>query len=293
VQTAGTITVTAALAPASYSPPSTAQTTIVGSTSATDIALLQGRQSIAQGAVLDVPLTARVLANGAPAAGRTVNFSITAGSATLSAASATTASDGYATTTLRLRPMTNDVQVSACVAPGNNPCRSFTFTAVRSNLLRVEPVSGAAQALRGGENFQPVVLRVTDSGSPPKAVRGASVMYSAVDMRIDHATFTSTGDDTIAGNFPAPVLLGSAQGAVVSDAAGLVSWTPPALAIGDYEVHGTAVVGTTSSIKFEVQVIGRVGQTSNPQPGKIAAVRNMRAVHAPPTGRADAPTPNA
>jgi hypothetical protein len=83
VQATGTITLTAALAPASYSPASTAQATIVGTISATDIALVQARQSIAQGASLDVPLTARVLANGSPVGGKTVNFSITTGSATL------------------------------------------------------------------------------------------------------------------------------------------------------------------------------------------------------------------
>jgi hypothetical protein len=266
VQAASTITVTAVLAPASYSPPSTAQTTVVGSSSATDIALLQARQSIAQGASLDLPLTARVLANGSPVAGKTVNFSITAGSATLSAASATTGSDGYATTTLRVHPMSNDVQVSACVAPGNNPCRSFTFTAVRNSLLQVEPVSGTAQAVLGSEVFQPFVARVTDGGSPAKPVRGASVTFSALDLRVDPATFTQSGDDTITGNFPAPVLLGSAQAAAVSDADGLASWTPPRLSAGDYSVKGLATAGSGSSVGFAIEVFARASQGTQSQP---------------------------
>ena len=257
---------TAALAPASYSPPSTAQTTIVGSSSASDIALVQARQSIAQGASLDLPLTARVLSNGSPVAGTTVNFSITTGSATLSAASATTASDGYATTTLHLHPMSNDVQVSACVAPGNNPCRSFTFTAVRATLLQVEPVSGTAQAVLGSEVFQPFVARVTDGGSPAKPVRGASVTFSALDLRVDPTTFTQSGDDTITGNFPAPVLLGSAQATAVSDGDGLASWTPPRLSAGDYSVKGLATAGGGSSVGFAIEVVGRAIQNTQSQP---------------------------
>jgi hypothetical protein len=284
VQAAGTLTVTATLAPASYSPPATAQTTIVGTSSSTDITLVAGRQSIAQGAVLDLPLTARVLTSGTPQTGKTVNFFITAGSATLSGASAITASDGYATTTLHLNPMTSDVQVSACVAPGNSPCRTFMLTAARPTHLRVEPVSGTTQVLRAGEAYQPVVVRVTDDASPPHAVRAAAVTFSSITERVDEDVFTATGDETIAGNFAMPILLGSAQAIVASDANGLANWTPPTQAVSDFEVEGSASVASGASVSFEMEVLGRASQGQSQGQKSGAAIANSAGANAASEG---------
>ena len=61
------------LAPASYTAPQQVQTTLLGVSSALDLALASPFAWIAQGATVDVVLTVRVLSNGIPLAGRTAN----------------------------------------------------------------------------------------------------------------------------------------------------------------------------------------------------------------------------
>ena len=70
------------------------QTTLVGRESALDIALAPQTTSIMQGASVNLALTARVLSNGFPLSGSTVNFQVFKGSAGLSASSVTTNSNG-------------------------------------------------------------------------------------------------------------------------------------------------------------------------------------------------------
>jgi hypothetical protein len=48
------------------------------------------------------------------------------------------------------------------------------------SLLRLENVSGSQRAILVGQSFQPVVVRVTDSASPPNPVVGASVLYQSM-----------------------------------------------------------------------------------------------------------------
>jgi len=62
----GAMTITAQLAPASYSSPRQVQTTVVGEELPLDIALVPQDVSVAQGATVNVGLTARVLSDGAP-----------------------------------------------------------------------------------------------------------------------------------------------------------------------------------------------------------------------------------
>ena len=88
--TAGTMTITAQLAPASYSPAKQIQTTLFASNSSVDISLSSPSVWIAQGATVDVALSAKVLASGVGSSGRTVNYSITQGTGTLSSTTATT-----------------------------------------------------------------------------------------------------------------------------------------------------------------------------------------------------------
>jgi len=61
----GTATITATLAPASYSPPKLVQTVISGNATASDLSLFSPRVWVAKGATVDVPLTARLLSSGA------------------------------------------------------------------------------------------------------------------------------------------------------------------------------------------------------------------------------------
>src|SRR5207248_485268 len=70
----GASTITASLAPASYSPPKSKQTTLVGTESALDLAAVEPTRWVAQGATVDVPLTVQVLSNGVPQDNTIINF---------------------------------------------------------------------------------------------------------------------------------------------------------------------------------------------------------------------------
>jgi len=94
-------------------------------------------------ATADVPLTARLLSNGAPISGKSISFHVLLGSGTPSPATATTDANGYARSTLHLSSLNADVQGSACLLPANNPCQTFYVASVASSLLKLENVSGS------------------------------------------------------------------------------------------------------------------------------------------------------
>ena len=252
VLTAGVITITAQLAPASYSPANQVQTTLLGTSSSLDIALVPQIAHIAQGAFANISLMARVLSNGSPLSGQTVNFALMKGLGTLSSSSVATNSNGYAGTTLQLSSMTGDVQVRACVAPGNSPCLTFYGTAVPTSGLQLWPVAGGSQMALEGQSFQPVIVQVTDLSTPPNPVQGVSVVFQSIVERSGSGSSTSGGDTTITQN-PTPIILVSSQTVVVSDVNGLASFQPTTGGFaGPLEVLGTATAGT-SNVQFEFQ----------------------------------------
>src|SRR5437773_1680580 len=75
----GAMTVIAKLAPATYPVPQQVQVVLVGTSSQLDLSLLTPSVWIAQGATVTLPLSARVLSNGSPVTGSTVNYQITQG----------------------------------------------------------------------------------------------------------------------------------------------------------------------------------------------------------------------
>lgn len=255
VLTAGVMTITVQLAPASYPSPSQVQTTLLGTSSALDIALVPQMTSILQGASVNVPLTARVLSNGLPLDGSTVNFQILKGSAQLSTPTGTTNSHGYASTILDISSMAGDVLVSACVAPGNSPCVSFAGTSVPASVLQLQPVAGSPQLLPAQQAFQPVVVRVTDSSAPPNPVLGASVVFQYTGERAGgDSTIISAGDTNIY-NDPNPLILFSGQSVAQSDVNGLANWLPSTAGYdGDVAILGTATAGT-QQVQFALQAL--------------------------------------
>jgi hypothetical protein len=130
VLTAGTINITAQLAPASYSPPKQVQTVLSGISSPLDISLSSPTIWVAQDATLDLLLSVKVLVNGVGAPGHTVNFTVMQGMAILTATSAPTNANGLSTTTLRLQTLNAQVQVRASVGSQNTSCRIFNIFAV-------------------------------------------------------------------------------------------------------------------------------------------------------------------
>jgi len=272
VLSAGVMTISAVLAPASYTAPQQVQTTLLGVSSALDLVLASPFAWIAQGATVDVVLTSRVLSNGIPLAGRTVDYQLMKGSATFSATTTSTDNNGYSTTTLTLPALAGDVQVSACVQPGNRPCQSFYATAVPASSLRLEPVSGSVQVVSVGQNFQPVTVRVTDTSLPPNPVRAANVIFNSVVTRPSHdAPILTTGETIITRN-PVPIILSASQASVPSDARGLAAIQP---STGGLQ-RSTLILGTskagTSTLQFALQSLSPV----NPAIGSVRRVGSAR-----------------
>jgi hypothetical protein len=248
---AGVVTINAVLAPASYSSPKNVQATVSAQTSALDIALLSPSRWVAQGATVDTILTARVLSYGSPLSGKTVNFQVMMGSAVLTATSATTNTTGYASTTVKLQNLASQVQVSACIAPSNSPCARYPLNvyAVPLSSLRMQAIAGSAQLVPVGQTFQPVVVRITDSATPPNPVLGATVTFWSIVCRPDNDVFEETG-----GERGMPVILASAQNVVLSDVSGLASVVPGSLGVaGPVEVEISANAGLTAIQNFEAE----------------------------------------
>ena len=249
----GAISITATLAPASLGTAKQVTATVVGTESALDLALVSQYRYLATGTSTGVGLTARLLSNGSGKSGSTISFQVLKGAGSLSPAAATTDSNGYGSTTLTVSGISSDVWVSACVAPNNVPCQTFYLTAVPQSSLKLEAVSGGGQLLRVGQAFQPVVVRVTDSASPPNLVQGVGVTFQLITFEPDNdAPFEAPGESG-GGDYPQRVILAQSSASSVSDANGMVSVQPSAGAIsGPVEIEITAT-GGNSTLEFEVE----------------------------------------
>jgi hypothetical protein len=217
----GVATITATLAPGVYNPAQSVSATLNATESASDLGVLTPYLWIAQGATLHVPITAVVMSNGAPQNRATVNFTMASGSGTLNATSAQTDSKGNATVLLFLSQFASEVQVNACLAPSNAPCQQIYAIPVPLSQLNLEPVAGAGQ-ISDGRTFQPLVVRVVDSATPPQPVLAAPVTFLTTILRPGGAP-PGSGD----GINPAmPVILKVSQLTVSSDVNGLASLIP-------------------------------------------------------------------
>jgi hypothetical protein len=247
----GSSTLTATLAPGAYPSSKLVSTTIVGTEASLAIGLTSPYSWVVAGGSVTIPLTARVMDDATPLGGDGVNFTVALGSGTLSTSSAVTNNSGYASVTLTLTNVAAQVQVSACVAPADSPCQSFFVTPVAPSLLNLWPVAGAAQAVTFGQPFQPVIVRVTDSASPPDSVLGAVVAFQTTVMR--PAGSAPAGGSS--GGTPAlPVILSVSQTTVQSDANGMARLTPSTGGFsGPLEVQVSATAGTSAAVQNILQ----------------------------------------
>jgi hypothetical protein len=236
---------------------------------------------IAQGASVSVPLTAVVVDLGAPKSGVTVNFTIAQGSGSLSALSAVTNSSGYASVTLSLTSFAANVQVSACVGPGNNPCQTVYGNAVAAAMLNLQAVTGAGQVITGTA-FAPLAVRVTDSSTPPNPVLAASVLFQSTLLRPAGNGLTSPPGDPTITQTGMPVILSASQSTVQSDVNGLVSLIPTAGSFtAPLEIQIQVSAGTTASLQGEMEIIqandssGNTSSTLSPWQGSVPARRRL------------------
>jgi len=281
----GVTTVTAALAPASYTPPKTVQVSIGGTSSAKDLALFSPKVWVIQGTTLDILFTARLLSNGVPLSGQALNWNIGIGSGTLTPANAATDGSGYGRSTLHVSQLAGDVQGTACVAPGNAPFQTFYVINVLPSALKLQRVSGSFQTIRVGQAFQPISVRVTNSANPPNPVTGVAVSFQSMIFLPDADEPIETSGDDGSSQHAMKVLLGSSLTTLVSDGNGLVSLP---VSTGGFsrplEVEITASAGTATPLQFELPMLpaitptpgGSTGRARRPAPatGRSAAERS-------------------
>ncbi|MGA6988384.1 MAG: hypothetical protein WBZ01_20175 [Terriglobales bacterium] len=243
----GPSTITIALAPASYSPPQSQQATLVGTSTTLDLAAVAPTRWVGQGATIAVPLTVEALDLGVPQANVAVNFVVTQGTAALSSASATTIGSGFATVTAQLTNQNSSVQVSACVAPNNVPCQTFTLFSTPPSMWALETVSGSLQFVPIGQVFQPLVMRVTDGSSAANPVLGVTVAFATTLARVSQ----NSNENEL------PVLLGSSQAQVVTAQNGLAFIVPSAGSVGPCDVFIAASAGV-SIAQFQLESLAPI-----------------------------------
>ena len=252
---AGAANLTATLAPGVYTPSKSVSATLNANESASDIGVLTPNQWIAQRATLSVPLTTRVVSNGTPQNNVTVNFTSDA-SGTLNAASAQTNASGYATVMLSLTQFATMFRVVACVA-NTATCQTFVGTPVAASALRLLPVAGGGQVSTGAA-FQPVIVRVTDSSSPPNPVLGAAVTFLTTVLRPGGTAPGDGGGETKSGNPAMPVILKVIQSSAASDVNGLANIVPSSSGFsGPLEVDVAVTAGISASLDYPCRSLRR------------------------------------
>jgi hypothetical protein len=278
----GNAAITATLAPGVYSSAASVSATMTATSSASDIGVNTPYLWVAQGASVSVPVGAWVVSQGKPQTGVTVNFAIAQGSGSLSAASAVTNSNGYASVTLTLTNFTASVQLTACVAPGNNPCQTIYGNAVAAAMMNLQAVAGAGQVVTGTA-FQPVTVRVTDSSTPPNSVLAATVLFQSTVLR------PAGNDLTLAPGAPTvtqpgmPVILSASQSTAQSDANGLASFVPSVGSLtGPLEIELQVSAGLTAVLQNELETFpagssGNTSPTFSPWRGSVPAPAWVRA----------------
>jgi len=130
------MTVTAKLAPATYPTPQQCRSRLSEHLRSSTCLCSNPSVWIVQGATLTLPLNARVLSNGRPVSGTTVNYQVTAGAGTLSSAAAQTDANGKVSEPAGeffVCPPSGTV----CVASGNSSCQVFNATVVPVSSLQV------------------------------------------------------------------------------------------------------------------------------------------------------------
>ena len=276
----GAASVTATLAPGVYSPAKSVTATVNAIGSSSDIAAVMPNLRISQGASVTLPLTVRAVSNGAPRTGIQINYAVMTGSGTLGAASATTNSTGYATVNLTVSQIAAETKVSACVAPGNAPCAIFYADPVPPSQQKLQPVSGSGQ-VSTGQSFQPIIVRVTDSATPPNVVIAAPVLFQSTVVR-PGGTSPGVGDgETNPVNPSQPVILQAAQSTAMTDVNGFASIVPSRSSFSPpLEVDVWVTAGTSALLDFPLQVLPAVAAGGSPsvtssQPA-VTPIRNPR-----------------
>ena len=218
VTAAGTFTITA-----SISTGASVQAAVIGIVYALDISLPVAQAWAASNSSGAIALSAVVVGNGQLLPGRTVNFQVLSGTATLAAASSVTDSTGTASTQVNINQLSSNVIVSACVGPDNTVCRNFTIRWVSVANLQLSKIAGDYQTITVGQTFSAIRVRVTDSSSTPNPVAAVPVQFLVTAFRVPVESHTRWNGESGTTNPIQPVVMSSSISTQTSDANGSVS----------------------------------------------------------------------
>ena len=196
-----------------------------------------------------------------------INFRVAKGVGGLTSGTGTTSDAGYASTTVHLVNHSSDVQVTACIAPNNSPCQTFTLFATPASRWRLENVSGSVQVIPEGQTFLPLVLRVTDGASPSNPVMGVNLIFDVTLARIpkDNGPPGGGEDGGGGGRNGMPVILGTYQTQAPTADGGLASMVPTVGNVQGYCDVLIAASGGPVNAQFHLQVMQTMGGA---QPGR-------------------------
>ncbi len=186
-----------------------------------EIALDHPTMYVASGTSATLPVAATVVANGTAVQGRTVNFLLNSGTANFSPTSAITDANGIATTSISVAALATDVNISACVAPDNAPCRTMIVHPVSSNGVDLQRVSGDQQTVNVGESFAPLSLRVVDASG--NTVSGVPVEFLVDVYRAANDTVRVINGEAVTFTRDEPVVLSTSAVTVFTDVNGVVT----------------------------------------------------------------------
>jgi hypothetical protein len=206
--TAGTVTVTASASGAAT--PVTFNLTVLAGAPRTLTVVSGTPQSGTVGQALTNPLVAKVTdsyGNAVPST--TVGFQVTFGTATLSAASVSTGTNGQAQVTVTLGATAGAVTVTASIY--DVATVTFNLTALASTPATLTVVSGTPQSGAVGQALaNPLVVKVTDSSGNPVAGVVVSFQVTAGTAALSAAS-ANTGTN---GQAQVTVTVGTTAGAV-------------------------------------------------------------------------------
>ena len=147
-------------------------------------------------------------------------------------------------------------------------------------MLNLQAVAGAGQMVTGTA-FQPLMVRVTDSSTPPNPVLGASVLFQSTVLRPEGNDLTLAPGDPTVTQPGMPVILSASQSTVRSDANGLASLVPSVGSFtGPLEIEIQVSTGTTAVLQDEMEIIqadnsGNASPTFSQWRGSVPARRGQ------------------
>jgi hypothetical protein len=203
--------------------------------------------SVAAGATVSWPTQTLVLNGGVPAAGQSVNWQgddsddIEPGSA----GAVTTSSNGIATKTLTVGPLSKGAGVSATAClNGTSQCVSFNALGARPEYATLQAVSGTSQSMAVSATPAPITLRVLDMNGNAMAA-GSVTLFQSV--------YAWAPPCPPHGRCAQPQLLGTQTATAVSGLDGTVTFTPASLPGVATTIVGVATTGNNGTQTLSIE----------------------------------------